>query len=287
MTELGLGLLPAVESALAARRSALGERALSDFAFANLYLFRAAHAYRYREDPLPSIEGVTYDGARHVFPLAPVGTIPPAVIDELFADGACLFPLAAGELGAFDRERFLIEACRDDADYLYPVDNFLHYRGERLRTKRQAMARLLAAHELAVESLSADNREEALAVLAGWMDDKGHGTGGADEGPCREALDLLDALSLHGWLHRIDGRAAGFVIVQPLMADTLAVRFAKGRAGFPGLYPWMFHHLATTCRGAVKWLNFEQDLGKANFRRNKLSYAPAALLEKYRVRRKA
>jgi hypothetical protein len=34
----------------------------------------------------------------------------------------------------------------------------------------------------------------------------------------------------------------------------------------------------------VDWLNFEQDMGLANFRRTKLSYRPVALLSKFRVR---
>ena len=32
------------------------------------------------------------------------------------------------------------------------------------------------------------------------------------------------------------------------------------------------------------WLNFEQDMGMAGFRQSKLSYQPAALLPKYRLR---
>jgi hypothetical protein len=44
----------------------------------------------------------------------------------------------------------------------------------------------------------------------------------------------------------------------------------------------MFQHHARSDPG-VRWLNFEQDLGLANFRQTKLSYQPAALLDKHRV----
>jgi hypothetical protein len=37
----------------------------------------------------------------------------------------------------------------------------------------------------------------------------------------------------------------------------------------------------------VQWLNFEQDMGLANFRRSKLSYQPSALISKFRVRLRA
>jgi hypothetical protein len=62
------------------------------------------------------------------------------------------------------------------------------------------------------------------------------------------------------------------------------MRFAKGRNAFKGIYQYMFHHFCTHFDRTVKWLNFEQDMGLANFRRTKLSYRPAALLSKFRVR---
>ena len=44
----------------------------------------------------------------------------------------------------------------------------------------------------------------------------------------------------------------------------------------------MFQHFCTAMP-EVQWLNFEQDLGLANFRRTKLSYQPSALIPKFRV----
>jgi len=57
------------------------------------------------------------------------------------------------------------------------------------------------------------------------------------------------------------------------------MRFAKGLDAFKGLYQHMFQHYCQAMP-QVAWLNFEQDLGLANFRRTKLSYKPAALLSK-------
>jgi len=46
----------------------------------------------------------------------------------------------------------------------------------------------------------------------------------------------------------------------------------------------MFHDFATRNKDRYQHYNFEQDLGIVNFRKNKLSYQPERLLEKYRVR---
>ena len=44
----------------------------------------------------------------------------------------------------------------------------------------------------------------------------------------------------------------------------------------------MFQHYCEALPD-IRWLNFEQDLGHANFRRTKMSYRPAALLAKHRA----
>jgi hypothetical protein len=60
------------------------------------------------------------------------------------------------------------------------------------------------------------------------------------------------------------------------------MRFAKGLDRCKGIYQHMFQHFCQAMP-AVGWLNFEQDMGLANFRRSKLSYQPSALIDKYRV----
>jgi hypothetical protein len=65
------------------------------------------------------------------------------------------------------------------------------------------------------------------------------------------------------------------------------IRFAKGLRRFQGVPQALFQHYArhraATAQPPLKWLNFEQDLGLPNFRRTKMSYAPAALLDKHRA----
>jgi hypothetical protein len=90
--------------------------------------------------------------------------------------------------------------------------------------------------------------------------------------------------ALSGFLHEAGGVPAGFVLVEELNPGVLAVRFAKGRVEFDGIYAYLFQDLARRLGPRVRWLNFEQDLGSANFRRTKQSFRPSALLAKHRVR---
>jgi hypothetical protein len=120
------------------------------------------------------------------------------------------------------------------------------------------------------------------------MADKRTAPDGADALACQEALAHADALGLKGFLHLVDGEAAGFVLAQRLRPGVMVMRFAKGLERFKGIYQHMFQHF---CQHAevdlgepVSWLNFEQDMGLPNFRSTKLSYQPTALLPKFRAR---
>jgi uncharacterized protein len=273
-----------IEPGLAARRARLGGDCISELSFSNFYLFREAHRYRYVSDEWPHISGLTYDGARHVTPLFDPATAAFDVLAALLAEHDCLYPLAAAEVARLDPQRFVWSSVRDDADYRYASANFCDYAGVALRKKRQAVAQLQAGHVLSGEPLSIAHRDEALKILHGWMRDKGKRSGEADEAACSDALTHAEAFGLDGWLFRTDGEPAGFVLAQQLAPDTIALRFAKGRNAYPGIYPWMFQHCCRQWGDRVTWINFEQDLGNANFRRSKLSFQPESLLEKFRVR---
>jgi hypothetical protein len=270
-----------LEPLLAARWPAgdLPEATLSDPWFANLYLFRGAHDWRLQRGPWPCVAGRTYDGARILIPLFDLGRAPQAALQALLHDHDAFAPLGDAQLARLDPSRFAAEAARDDADYLYPAANFLHYRGTLLGKKRNLVKQLLAAHAVDAVPYREALAAEALQVLRGWMQAKHKRSGEVDDGPCAEALARSATLGLHGFLHRIEGRPAGFVLAQRIADGVHVMRFAKGRDEFKGLYQHMFQHF---CRATpdVRWLNFEQDLGLANFRQTKLSYRPAALLAK-------
>lgn len=258
-------------------------RVISDITFANLYLFRAAHQYALRPGALPCVEGVAYDGSRHLIPLFEIDEIPVAQLERTLAGFDCFFPLAADSVTGLDGAVFDVTSQRDDSDYLYPAANFLDYAGRTLGHKRSLVRQLLHAHAMTAEPYSPQRHADALAVLGGWMRDKGNAAGEADEIACKEALALADVLGLEGSVHYADGHPAGFVLVEALRDDIHVVRFAKALAAFNGTSQLMFQHWCRT-RPAVGWLNFEQDLGLENFRRTKMSYEPSALVLKYRVK---
>jgi len=265
----------------------LSEHTPADLTFGNLWLFRRVHRWRWHDGPWPCIGGLAYDGQRLALPLFDARRAPAGVLRALAAEHGGLFGLCEREAEAARDAGFELASHRDDADYVYPAQQFRHYPGRALRKKANLMSQLLAAHALKVEPYGPHLRDAALCVLEGWMQDKGKAPGDADEDACRDALSLAPELRLQGFLYRADGLPAGFLLAEPLQDGVWAIRFAKGLARFKGIAQYMFHHFASHGAAAgerpVEWLNFEQDLGLPNFRHTKLSYRPAFLLPKWRL----
>src|SRR5690606_34163914 len=117
----------------------------------NLYLFRQAHDYRFHRGEFAFVSGRTYDGTAHIMPLFDLHTAPASLTGALAARVDCFYPLSEKQKEALDGQRFRWVASPDDADYLYPADNFRAYRGAVLGKKRNLMKQLLAGHEVRAE----------------------------------------------------------------------------------------------------------------------------------------
>lgn len=274
-----------LEPLLQARLAAAGapEDTPSDATFSNLLLFRDAHDWRLLRGPWPCIAGHAYDGVRLLLPLFDLREAPLAALRARLQGHEAFGPLAEAECARLDPALFAAEASRDDADYLYAAEAFRHYRGTLLQKKANLVRQLLAAHRVDAEPYHEGLADDAIGVLRGWMDDKHKAPGETDDGPCGRALREAGALGLEGTLYRIGGRAAGFVLAERLREGVMVMRFAKALDAYKGLYQHMFQRFCIE-RPALAWLNFEQDLGQANFRQTKLSYQPARLVPKVRVR---
>lgn len=269
---------------LARTGAALGEGCPSEYSFTNLLLFNDVHRYEWRAGPWPAIAGVTYDGARHVMPLFDLSAVPAESLAALLRGRDVLYPLAESQVEQLPLGRFEVRAERADADYLYSARTLLHFPGRMLQNKRRQVHQLLADHRVTTVAYGRAEEAAACAVLAGWTRDKGKAAGDADEPACRAALADAERLGLAGQLHHVDGEPGGFVLAERLHAGVWAVRFAKARMHFPGLYPHMFQQLCRSLGSDLRFLNFEQDLGHPGFRQSKLSYGPARLIDKHRAR---
>jgi hypothetical protein len=255
---------------------------LSEYSVANLYLFRAVHDYRWAAGPVPALTGRTYDGVRHLTPLAEVSGEDRLALAAGLAPGEVLYPLSDAEA-----EGLATSSNAADSDYLYLAADLASLHGEARKAKRNLRNRFRRTAQPRDEALEARNRADALAVLDGWLADVARPVERTDYLACREALELQAELSLEGLIsYSGAGEPAGFVLAT-VRRGTAIVHFAKGRRSLAGVFPHLFSRFAEAQAGRVSQLNFEQDLGNAGFRRSKRAFGPVALLGKHRLSREA
>lgn len=249
----------------------------AEYSFANLYLFRAVHDYRFVDGAVPFVSGITYDGMRHGLPLAPLDG---AGAKALLAETDCLYPVThatATSLGP----AFAARTNNDDSDYLYAAASLAALEGIVLKPKRQQAAVYARSYLAGLRLAPGGFVPAARNLLDHWQADVGKSSEDTDYRECSEAIALADELGLETALLTGNGEAHGFLLASRLADGSKAVHFAKARRDIVGSYPMLFSLYAAQC--GVETLNFEQDMGKAGFRQAKRALGPRAQLEKLRL----
>lgn len=259
---------------------------LSEYCFANLYLFRDSHGYEVQSDGGIYLRGRTYDGFTYLMPTLAAAALDQRRLKELLREVDFLFPVPEAWLSTFGGEEFSISFHEGDADYLYTVEKMSTLAGRKLHKKRNLLKQFVDGYRHEALPLTDARLGDARAVLEEWLLESGGNPGQSDYGPCREALDRYDELVLCGGIVYADGEPAGFVLGEEVNDETFVLHFAKARTKFKGVYQYMFNSFAKILPPKYRFLNLEQDLDKENLRIFKTSYVPDAMVRKARVRLK-
>lgn len=260
--------------------------AISEYSFANLYLFRKAHDYEIITGKDTCILGTTYDGLRYLMPVRDPRKMKREDIFEYFKISDILFPIAEEWLSAFDAETFEFSYLEGDMDYVFTSEKIATYKGKKLHGKRNLLQQFLAQYRHEALPLTPARKDDALRVLDGWQKESGLAEEETDYYACREAIVLQNELILCGGIYYADGRPSGFILGEGINDEMFALHFAKGLRKIKGIYQFMYNNCASVLHQHYTYVNFEQDLGKLPLRQAKSSYYPDMMIRKYRVRLK-
>ncbi|MBJ6725131.1 DUF2156 domain-containing protein [Geomesophilobacter sediminis] len=260
------------------------EPRISEFSFANLFLFRVVHDYRLTMvGDAVVVLGKGYDGTPYFLP--PLSGDIPAALARLWGEGLTLY-------GADDpfRERYLreVEAVedRDNSDYLYLREELATLPGSRFHKKKNRVNYFSLRHSFTVEPYRDGHLEGALALLEEWRRVRaaqGDQVGGEVEGAA-EALRLNRELGLEGVVVLVEGEVRGFALGERLNAETCVCHFEKADLFMDGIYQLVNREFARLLFTDCTYINREQDLGDLSLRQAKLSYQPVEMVRKYRVK---
>lgn len=261
---------------------------ISDYTFANVYLFRNISNYEFiTKDCGLFVSGQNRQQQRYIMPL----TDPHGCDVKTFGDmmGTCdyFFPIPQEWLHYFPEDQFLISYEESEADYIYLTEKMAGFKGKQYVRHRNHLKQFLSSYVPDGRPISADHYQDAVNVLQEWQDYSRTTADKTDFEQCREALEQFSALALWGTIYYIDNRPVGFIIGEALNNDTFCLHFAKASKHYHGIYDFMFNDTAKRLQSQYKYLNLEEDMGSKNLRRTKGSYGPEFLLKKYRVRLKS
>lgn len=257
---------------------------MSEFSFANLYLFRNTHQYKvHDEDGCVKITGLTRDLKPFFLPLCHKDEPDMEYVKMLMRDHGIIFPVSKEWLASFQSDEFVITHDINDSDYIYAIDKMASYPGRKLHSKRNLYKQFEENYTNRSEVLGKDNIAIALELVNKWQHQTGANAGETDFNSAKEALTLMDELHLEGILYFADDKPAGYILGEGLTEDTFVFHFAKGDIEFKGIYQFMFSDYAQKLTGRFQFLNLEQDLGLQQLRQAKSSYHPDIMADKYRV----
>lgn len=257
---------------------------LSEYSFANLYLFRGKHDYEVLFDEHIAIYGRTYDDRLYMMPLFDIAKVTNEYLMHLMRDVHFMFPIHEIQVGLCSKGHFTASYNPDDSDYLHESGKFSTYPGNHLRGKKSLANKFSRDYVPRSRPLDDSSRDDAISVLKQWQDQAGTPPESTDYLPCLEALMLREALELFGFVYYSDARPCGFIIAEELTPEMCVLHFYKGERGFKGIYEYMFHHFACQYADRYRYFNFEQDLGMPGLKTAKSQYVPDQLLKKYRVK---
>jgi uncharacterized protein len=257
---------------------------ISEFTFANFYLFR--NSYDYKVSSIPS-GGVVIEGVKegkHFFcmPCCPQDH---EIFDELMKkhDYMKNFSESQVQLHRINLEArgYIVQEDRDNFDYLYNRSDLAELTGKEYHKKRNLVNGFIASYECVQEPLKKANLADALDVLDQWRAAKGYD---GDYRAAKEGLELFEELGMRGAIYYIGGKPVGWCLGEPLAKGRMfAVHFEKAIDSYKGIYQFINQAFAQSLPQTYNLINREQDLGNEGLRQAKMTYRPCGFVKKYRV----
>ncbi len=257
---------------------------ISDYTFANVYLFRKTSHYDFLTKDCGSfITGQNKQMQRYIMPLTNPHSCDVKTFKEILAGRDFLFPVAQQWLTYFPEDKFLIRYDESESDYIYLTEKMARFKGKQYVRHRNHLNQLLSLYAPEDKSLSVKYFQDAMSILQEWQENSQTTADKTDFEQCSEALKYFTELALWGTIYYINNKPAGFIIGEALNRDTFCLHFAKASTKYNGIYEFMFNDTAKKLLAHYKYLNLEEDMGNKNLRRTKSSYGPEYILKKYRV----
>jgi uncharacterized protein len=260
---------------------------ISEFTFANLYLFRKAHHYRVSRllDGLHVITGRDGDSETEgsSFFMLPFGLPSREILGDLFARFGGMKAATEAQSIELIRMGYRVEEDRDNFDYIYSRVELSTLPGPKFHKKKNQINKFRRSFQAEGKPLLEEYLPQALEVLDAWRatrDDPG------DYEAAREALVRAEELQLCGGIYYVEGKPVAYTLGEENARGTsFVIHFEKAIHAdrYGGIYQFINQVFASILPEKYDTINREQDLGDEGLRQAKESYNPTGFVKKFRV----
>lgn len=253
---------------------------ISEFTFANLYLFRRTHHYTLAALADATMVILGRDKNTSFFML-PFGFPEQPLLDQLFRDRGMMKCASKEQAELLGARGYEVREDRDNFDYLYRRQDLAQLGGRHYHKKRNLIKAFVSSHTYTAVPLRAEYRLHALQVLEEWREEN---TQLGDYVAAREALEKMEELQLCGGIYYVESQPVAYALGEELAKGaSFVVYFEKAVSGYKGLYQFINQSFASILPESYETINREQDLGEEGLRHAKLSYKPAGFVEKFKI----
>jgi len=253
---------------------------ISEYTFANLYLFRDTHQYRVSRlaDELLFLSGS--DEGQSFFML-PFGLPEPNILKQLFARFGSLKCISENQAGLLTDSGYDVNEDRDNFDYLYLRRDLSELTGKKFHKKRNLIRSFTKNYSYEGRPLLEEYIKDALLILEKWLASR---QDPGDYPAAREALERAEELQLCGGIYYVNNEPVAYSLGEELSCGTsFAIHFEKAVAEYKGLWQFINQAFASILPDCYETINREQDLGAPGLRTAKLSYKPTGFVKKFRA----
>ena len=253
---------------------------ISEYAFANIYLFRDIHQYKVSRLDDQQFVIIGKDGNNPFFML-PFGIPDHLLLEELFKNHRSLKAATENQAKELAEMGYIATEDRDNFDYLYSREELVKLAGRKFHKKKNLVNAFINNYNYEGKPLLEEYIPDAIQILEGWR--KGRESPG-DYSANREALEKSEELQLCGGIYYVEGEPAAFSLGEELaLGKSFVIHFEKALGKYKGIYQFVNKCFASILPEKYKYINREQDLGEPGLRQAKMSYRPVGFVKKYRV----
>ncbi len=253
---------------------------ISEFTFANLYLFRDTHKYRISmlDDGLLLISG---EDNGNPFFMLPFGWPGKEILEQLFGRFGTMKCISVTQVQHLEALGYEVTEDRDNFDYLYSRKDLAELAGRKFHKKRNLIKAFLNNYNYEGRPLLETYMEDALGILEKWRanrDDPG------DYVAAKEALEKAEELQLCGGIYYVEDTPVAYSLGEELACGkSFVIHFEKAVDEYKGLWQFVNQAFASILPEQYETVNREQDLGSAGMRQAKMSYKPIGFVKKFKI----